>query len=85
MGKKGGLDVIIMIIHFKTPVLSGKLEYSRKLRRYFGWDGRVFGGVSAGTEELLEVSRPGRKSFFRYLGRDGGVFMMYLGRDGRVF
>ena len=31
--------------------------------RYLGRDGRVFGGNSAGTEEFLEVTRPGRNSF----------------------
>ena len=50
-----------------------KLQYSKKLRRYLGWDGRVFrrylgrdgrvfGGISTRTEEFLEVSRPGRNS-----------------------
>ena len=31
-----------------------------------------------------EVSRPGRKSILRYLGRDGRVFRRYLGQDGTV-
>ena len=36
---KGGLDwvkirCLVIIIHFKTPVLSGKIRYSRKLKRY---------------------------------------------------
>ena len=30
--------------------------------------------VWPGTEEFYEVTRPGRKSFLRYLGRDGRVF-----------
>ena len=68
-GIKGGLywfktRCLVIIIHFKTTVLSGKLEYSRKIRRYLGRDGRVFGGISARTEEFLEVSRPGQNSFF---------------------
>ena len=46
----------------KNPVLSGKLEYIRKLRRYFGRDGTAFGGISAGTEEFFEVSRLGQNS-----------------------
>ena len=55
---KGGLDwvntrCLVIIIHFKTPVLSGKLQYSRELRMYLGRDGRVFLGISAGTEEFL--------------------------------
>ena len=61
----------VILIHFKTPILSGKLQYSRKLKMYLSRDGKVFGGISAGTEEFLEVSRPGRKSFLRYLGQDG--------------
>ena len=55
---KGGLDwvktsCLVIRIHFKTPVLSGKLKYSRKLRRYLGRDGRVFGSISAGMKKFL--------------------------------
>ena len=55
---KGGLDwfktrCFVIIIHFKTSVLSGKLQYSRKLRMYLCREGRVFLIISAGTEEFL--------------------------------
>ena len=59
MGIKGGLRTRCLVM---TPVLSGKLEYSGKLRRYLGRDKKVFGGISAGTEEFFEVSQPGRNS-----------------------
>ena len=51
------------MIHFKTPVLSEKLQYSRKLKRYLGWDGRVFGGISTGTEEFLRGILAGTEEF----------------------
>ena len=37
------------------------------------------------AEHARLISRPGRKSFWRYLSWDRRVFRMYLGRDGRVF
>ena len=65
---------------------------SKDLSRYLGWNGKLFGGISAVTEEFLDVYQPGRKvfggisggreEFFRYLGRDGTVqkrtFLTYL-------
>ena len=42
----------VIILYLKKTVLSGKLQFSRKLKRYLGWDGRVSGGISARTEEF---------------------------------
>ena len=68
-GIKGGLDwvktrCLVIIIHLKTSVLTGKLQYSGKLMRYFGGDGRVLRGILAGTKEFLRGISAGTEKFF---------------------
>ena len=67
-GIKGVLDwvktkFLVIIIHFKTSVISGNLQYSKKLRRYLGRDGRFFRGFSYGTEEFLGGISAGTEEF----------------------
>ena len=68
MGNKGGLDWVkticsVMIIHFKTPVLSGKIQFSRKLNLSISLGQKIFLDISAGWKFVYVVSRPGRNSF----------------------
>ena len=54
---------LVIIIHFKTSLLSEKLQYIRKLGRYLSRDGRVFSGISARTEEFLGGITAGTEEF----------------------
>ena len=68
MGIKWDLDwvktrCLVIKINFKPPVLSGKLQYSRKLKRYLGRDERVLGGILSGTEEFLGGISAGTEEF----------------------
>ena len=88
---------LVIIIYLKNPENPyRKLQYSRKLRRYLGRDGRVFrrylgrdgrvfGGISAGTKEFFEISRPGRnsakKDVFYLLNYFDNIILAYNNRD----
>ena len=74
-----GLDCVktrclVIIIHFKNPLLTGKLQYRRKFKRYLGRDGGVF---------VRYLGQDG-KVVMRYLGQDRSVFMWYLGGNRTV-